>query len=226
MMTTDVSSALNRYRQICEDIITVARRLHQKNMLAAADGNISWRVNENEILITPSGVSKAFMQPEDMALVSLDGRVLGGKPSSERQMHLEIYRQCHQAKAVVHAHPPTAIAWSIARPDLTCLPSHALSEVILSCGDIPFVPYARPGSQAMGENLSGFLPRYRALILARHGALAWGESLEEAWKGMERIEHSAEILWKAVTLGGLTFLPDDEIAALRILRQRIGDRLL
>lgn len=141
-------------------------------------------------------------------------------------MHLEIYRECPQARAVVHAHPPTAIAWSIARPDLACLPSHALSEVILSCGDIPFVPYARPGSQAMGENLISFLPRYRALILARHGALAWGESLEEAWKGMERIEHSAEILWKAVTLGGLTFLPDDEISALRTLRQRVGDHLL
>lgn len=226
MMTTDAFSTLKRYRQICEDIITVARRLHQKNMLAAADGNISWRINEDEVLITPSGVSKAFMRPEDMALVSLDDRVLCGKPSSERLMHLQIYRQCPQAKAVVHAHPPTAIAWSIARPDLACLPSHALSEVILSCGDIPFVPYARPGSQAMGENLTCFLPRYRALILTRHGALAWGESLEEAWKGMERIEHSAEILWKAVTLGGLTFLPDDEIAALRILRQRIGDRLL
>jgi len=226
MMSMDVSSTLNRYRQICEDIITVARRLHQKNMLAAADGNISWRINEDVILITPSGVSKAFMQPEDMALVSLDNCILSGKPSSERLMHLEIYRECPQARAVVHAHPPTAIAWSIARPDLACLPSHALSEVILSCGDIPFVPYARPGSQAMGENLISFLPRHRALILARHGALAWGESLEEAWKGMERIEHSAEILWKAVTLGGLTFLPDDEISALRTLRQRIGDHLL
>lgn len=225
-MTTGASSTLKRYRQICEDIIAIARRLHQKNMLAAADGNISWRVNDNAVLITPAGVSKAFMQPEDMALVSLDNHILLGKPSSERLMHLAVYRQCPQAKAVVHAHPPTAIAWSVARPDLSCLPSHALSEVILSCGDIPFVPYARPGTQAMGENLFNFLPRYRALILSRHGALAWGESLEEAWKGMERIEHSAEILWKAVTLGGLTLLPDEEVAALRAMRQRVGDQLL
>ncbi|MBX3628707.1 MAG: class II aldolase/adducin family protein [Nitrosomonas sp.] len=226
MMTTGASSTLKRYRQICEDIIAIARRLHQKNMLAAADGNISWRVNDNAVLITPAGVSKAFMQPEDMALVSLDNHILLGKPSSERLMHLAVYRQCPQAKAVVHAHPPTAIAWSVARPDLPCLPSHALSEVILSCGDIPFVPYARPGTQAMGENLLNFLPRYRALILSRHGALAWGENLEEAWKGVERIEHSAEILWKAVTLGGLTLLPDEEVTALRAMRQRIGDQLL
>lgn len=219
-------SKIETYRQISEEIIAIAQRLHRKNMLAAADGNISCRVDKDGVLVTPSGKAKACMHPEDMALINLDGRILEGKPSSEKLMHLEIYRQCPEAKAVIHAHPPTAIAWSIAQPDFAFLPSHALSEVILSCGDIPFVPYARPGTQAMGDNLRNFLPQYRALILSRHGALTWGESLEEAWKGMERIEHSAEILWKAHTLGGLTFLPDEEIAALRAIRQRIGDQLL
>ena len=215
-----------QYRSICEVIIVIAQRLHQRNMLAAADGNISCRVNENMVLITPSGVAKAYMKPEDMALITLDNQTLQGKASSEKLMHLEVYQQCPEAKAVVHAHPPTAIAWSIARPDLEFLPSNALSEVILSCGDIPFVPYARPGTQAMGDNLKHFLPQYRALILSRHGALAWGESLEEAWRGMERIEHSSEILWKANTLGGLTYLPDDEISALRTMRKHIGNQLL
>lgn len=219
-------SKIKQYHSICEEIITIAQRLHQKNMLAAADGNISCRVDENAILITPSGIAKAFMKPEDMALITLDNQVLEGKASSEKLMHLEIYQQCPIAKAVVHAHPPTAIAWSIASPDLEFLPSHALSEVILSCGDIPFVPYARPGTQAMGDNLKHFLPQYRAMILSRHGALAWGESLEEAWRGMERIEHSSEILWKAHILGGLTYLPDEEIFALRTMRQRLGDQLL
>lgn len=219
-------SNIEKHYQICEEIITIAQCLHQKNMLAAADGNISCRVDENTVLITPSGVAKAFMKPEDMALITLDNQILQGKASSEKLMHLEVYRQCPKAKAVVHAHPPTAIAWSIAKPNLEFLPAHALSEVILSCGDIPFVPYARPGTQAMGENLKHFLPQYRALILSRHGALAWGESLEEAWRGMERIEHSSEILWKAHTLGGLTYLPDEEISALRIMRRHIGDRLL
>ncbi|SES90022.1 L-fuculose-phosphate aldolase [Nitrosomonas marina] len=217
---------IKQYRRISETIINIARRLHQKNMLAAADGNISCRVSENEILITPSGISKAFMVPEEMALISLDNQTIQGEPSSEKKMHLTVYRQNPLAKAVVHAHPPTAIAWSVARPDLTCLPSHAVSEAILACGDIPFVPYARPGTQAMGDNLKQFLPHYRALILSRHGALSWGETLEEAWMGMERIEHSSEILWKAHALGGLTFLPDEEIAELRALRQRIGNRLL
>ncbi|MDR4516064.1 MAG: class II aldolase/adducin family protein [Nitrosomonas sp.] len=220
------TTKINQYHSICETIIAIAQRLHQRNMLAAADGNISCRVNENMVLITPSGVAKAFMKPEDMALITLDSQTLQGKASSEKFMHLEVYQQCPEAKAVVHAHPPTAIAWSIARPDLEFLPSHAMSEVILSCGDIPFVPYARPGTQAMGDNLKHFLPQYRALILSRHGALAWGESLEEAWRGMERIEHSSEILWKANTLGTLTYLPDDEISALRTMRKHIGNQLL
>jgi len=222
----DEDFKIKKYQQTSEEIIAIAQRLHQKNMLAAADGNISYRVDEDIILITPSGMAKAYMCPEDMALMRLDGHILEGKPSSEKLMHLEIYRRCPEAKAVIHAHPQTAIAWSIAQPDLAFLPSHALSEVILSCGDIPFVPFARPGTQAMGDNLSSYLPQYRALILSRHGALTWGESLEEAWRGMERIEHSAEILWKAHTLGGLTFLPDEEIAALRTIRQRIGNQLL
>lgn len=217
---------INQYRQICEEIITIAARLHQKNMLAAADGNISYRVNKNTVLITPSGVAKAFMNPENMALLTLDNQTLHGKASSEKQMHLEVYKQCPQAKAIVHAHPPTAIAWSIARPDLAFLPAHAVSEVILSCGDIPFVPYARPGTQTMGDNLKNFLPQYRAMILSRHGALTWGESLDEAWRGMERVEHSSEILWKAHVLGGLTFLPDEEVSALKAMRQRLGEQLL
>ncbi len=220
------NSKIKHYHQFCEEIVVIARRLYQRNMLAAADGNISWRVNERTVLITPSGVSKAFMSPADMALIGMDNNTLQGKASSEKSMHLAVYRHCPRAKAVVHAHPPTAIAWSIARPEMKSLPSHALSEVILSCGDIPFVPYARPGTQAMGDNLIQFLPQYRALILSRHGALAWGESLDEAWRGMERIEHSAEILWKAQVLGAVTCLPDEEIAALRAMRQRIGDQLL
>lgn len=205
---------------------TIAQRLHQRQMLAAADGNISLRWTDNEILISPSGVAKAFMSPEEIATITLDNQVLSGKASSERFMHLEVYRRCPEAMAVVHAHPPTAIAWSIAHPELNVLPSTGLSEVILACGDIPFVPYARPGTEEMGTHLGPFLPQYRALILSRHGALTWGESLEEAWRGMERIEHSSEILWRAQQLGGITSLPQEEIDVLREMRQKMGKILL
>ena len=119
-------------------------------------------------------------------------------------MHLAVYRSCPEARAVVHAHPPTAIAWSLARPGLDFLPSDALPEVILAAGSIPFVPYARPGTAAMGEVLAPFLPENRLMVLARHGALAWGGTLEEAHNGMERLEHACQILKAAGELGGAT----------------------
>lgn len=209
-----------------DEIVKVCQLLHGRNMLAAADGNVSFRVSDDEILITPTGVSKAFIDASDIAVIDIRNRVLLGKPSGERLMHLEIYKKCPEARAIVHAHPTTAIAWSVAEPELDELPSKCLSEVILAVGRIPFVKYARPGSLEMGTNLHPFLPDCRAMILRRHGALAWGESLQEAYNGMERLEHSAEILWKARTLGNLSELPPEEVEALKELRRKTGKKTL
>jgi L-fuculose-phosphate aldolase len=207
-------------------IVRYCSLLHKKNMLAAADGNVSYRISDGEILITPSGVPKAFIAPEDIAVIDLANNVIQGRPSGERMMHLEVYRKCPQARAVVHAHPPTAIAWSVAYPQMEELPAECLSEVILAAGRIPIVPYARPGGIEMGTNLHPFLPECRAMILSRHGAICWGESLREAYCGMERIEHSADILSRAKVLGQLTSLPAEEVEALREMRQKMGERLL
>jgi L-fuculose-phosphate aldolase len=208
------------------EIIEVCRKLHEKNFLASADGNVSYRVSDNEILITPSGINKAQLKPDDLALVRLDGKVLKGNPSSERLMHLEVYRKCKESRAVVHAHPPISIAWSIAHPELKELPAEALSEVILAVGRIPFVPYARPGTLEMGTVLHPFLPECRVMILSRHGALSWGESIDEAYNGMERLEHSALILKNAKELGGITSLSDEEVQVLKEMRKKIGPRTL
>jgi L-fuculose-phosphate aldolase len=213
-------------QKIANEIVEICTRLHRRNMLAAADGNISYRISDDEILITPSGIAKGFMTALQMAVINLKGEVLLGKPSSERLMHLEVFKSSPKAKAIIHAHPPTAIAWSIAQPELKKLPSDCLSEVILATGDIPFVPYARPGTQQMGDVLKDFLPQHRALILRNHGAITWGEDMDEAYRGMERIEHSCEILFKAKQLGGLHPLPAEEIKYLYELRKTIGDILL
>lgn len=161
-----------------------------------------------------------------MAVININGDILSGAPSTERLMHLEIYKTSPLAKAVVHAHPPTAIAWSIAQPDLKFLPADSLSEVILATGNIPFVPYARPGTEQMGLVLKNFLPKYRALILRAHGAVTWGADLDEAYRGMERIEHSSQILATARSLGGIHSLPKEEVEYLHELRKKIGEVLL
>ncbi len=214
-----------KYKDECKQIIKVCKRLYKRNMLAAADGNISLRVKDG-ILITPSGQCKAFIEEEDIALVTPENEIKYGNPSSERLMHLAVYNHTGEAKAVVHAHPPTAIAWSVAFPDDKELPNGCLSEIILAAGRIPIVPYARPGTQGMGDVLKGFIDEHKIMILSRHGGLCWGDSLEEATKGMERLEHSAEILYRAKTLGQLTYLNEDEIQALYKLRQQIGNKTL
>jgi len=209
-----------------QSILESGRRLYARNMLAAADGNISFRVSAAEILITPSGLSKAHISPEQIARINLEGRILEGTPSGERDMHLAIYRLCPKAKAVVHAHPPHAVAWSIARPHLAELPNDSLSEIILGAGRIPIVPYARPTTMMMGQYLEPYLPHSRAMILARHGAVCWGESLDEAMNGMERLEHSAQMLWLAESLGGAKPLPAEEIEVLKTMRAQFGEKLL
>ena len=207
-------------------MVDICQRLHTRNLLAAADGNVSYRISDEEILFTPTGVNKARMREEDIAVVALDGRVLSGKPSGERLMHLEVYRRCAKARALVHAHPPTAIAWTVARPDLRELPAEALSELILAVGAVPVAPYARPGTEDMGSVLRPFLPHRRVILLARHGALSWGEDLEEAYNGMERLEHISQILKSAHDLGGITVLPAAEVEVLREMRAKMGERTL
>lgn len=221
---------MNQKISIADEILQVCQKLHQRNLLAAADGNVSVRQSDDEILITPTGVTKAFMSSSEVAVINLKNQIISGHPSSERLMHLEIYKTCPQAKAIVHAHPPSAIAWTLAFPHLAELPVESLPEVILACGRIPIVKYARPGTQDMGDFLRPYLPQCRALILSRHGAVCWGETLEEAYRGMERIEHVCLILSKALELARgserLISLPLDEIQALRDLRKKIGDHLL
>lgn len=207
-------------------LLDAAKRLHARGLLAAGDGNLSVRLADGHIAMTPRGVPKAQVRIEDLAHLSVDGTVISGHPSSERAMHLAVYRAVPEARAVIHAHPPTAIAWTLARPELAELPSDSLPEVILAAGRIPIVPMAIPGTETMGTHLLPFLPTHRLMILARHGGLAWGESVQEAAGGMERLEQVAEILWKAETLGGAKPLAEAELAELRALRRTLGPRLI
>ncbi|MBK8172370.1 MAG: class II aldolase/adducin family protein [Sandaracinaceae bacterium] len=202
-------------------IVDLCKRLHARNLLAAADGNISVRISDDEIVITPTARNKAFIREDDLAVITLDNRVVAGAPSGERLLHLEVFKRCPLARVVVHAHPPTAIAWSVAYPEMSELPREALSEIILAVGHIPIARYAEPGTTQMAESVRSFLPESRVMILARHGALSWGEDFEEAYNGMERIEHTAQILKSAHELGGITQLPSAELERLYSLRKSL-----
>lgn len=201
-------------------IIAAIKVLWQKGYLAAGDGNFSFKDEEGIVWISPSGCRKCDMSPEDFVKLGHSD-----KASSESLMHSKVYSACEKAKVVFHAHPPTAIAYSIST-DEKKLPENVVSELVLSAGKIPMVPYARPGSKDMGEQLNPFLPASRILILKHHGALTWGESIDEALNGMERLEHSCEIFWKAKTIGQLQELPAGELEWLKEKRKSLGDKIL
>ena len=188
------------------------KKLYEKNLIAGCDGNISEKIG-NQIIITPSQVNKAEIKSKDLCLINNKGQNLKGKASSEKYMHLAIYKYQKKAQAIVHAHPPSAIALSLARPHWKFLPQ-ALPEIALALGQVPFTPYVQPGTKQMGESLKSFVKTSQALILSHHGAVVWGESLEEAFLIMEQLEHSCKILCLSEAMGRTKTLSKKEIEKL------------
>ncbi len=212
--------------QSVRDMIVVCHHLYSQGLLAACDGNVSMRIGTESLLITPAGKHKGFLESEMLAIVNLKGETILGTPSTELAMHLAVYRNCPSARAVVHAHPPATTAWTIAHPYLKELPCESLSELILAVGKVPVIPYRLPGSVELGDVLEPFITTSKVNILSRHGCLCWGNSIQEAFWGVERLEHAAKTLLYAQMLGGIKPLPKTDLHALHELRTRIGDRIL
>ncbi len=186
-------------RSLRLEIIKVCRKLESKGLIAASDGNVSCRAGQDCILITPSGVSKADLEPEEVAKASMRGELLEGpiRPSSEIRMHLHVYRMRPDVFAVVHAHPPVATASTLAGFPLN---SKALPEVWLMLGKVPVAPYATPSTDEVPQSIDPYVLDSRAILLRRHGALTFGGSLMEACMRMEKLEHFAKVLFYASML--------------------------
>ena len=200
------------------DIVRVCRRLYERGLIAGPDGNVSVRLLDGTILVTPSGMSKADVSDEDLVMVDLEGRpqTRARAPSSELQMHLRIYRRRPDAMAVVHAHPPVATGFAVAGENFM---APVLPEVILQMGGVPLLPYATPGTPALADSFEPFLDRHDAFLLANHGATTLGPTLDIAHQRMESLEHAARILFSARVLGKVNELGASEAEALRLSRE-------
>lgn len=202
-------------------IVAVGRRLYERGLIVAGDGNISARLPDGSVLITPAGLCKGELAPEDMVVVSLEGELLraapGRRQSSEQLLHLHAFRHRPDVLACVHAHPPTAVAATLAGVSMA---EPLLPEAVLALGPIPTAPYALTGTAAMGEAIEPLLPGSAAILLSHHGAITFGSSLEEAFQRMEQVEHCAKILLSARLFGGARPLPAERIAEITALRER------
>jgi L-fuculose-phosphate aldolase len=192
------------------EVIKVCRQLYNKGLIAAADGNVSLRLSGGDILITPSGVHKGFLNESDLVVVDSKGYVLKGlgRPSSELIMHTAIYRQYPGAMAVVHTHPPWTLALSLSGNQL--LP-HLLIEGKMFLGEVTIVPFEKPGTEALARAVVDALHKGSAQILAHHGAVTMGPTLWKAFELMECLEHISRITALAKILGEPVPLPEGKV---------------
>ncbi len=207
--------------QLKEDICEVGRRIYQNGYVAANDGNITVRLGENEVLTTPTGVSKGFMTPDMLIKVNMSGEVLSGKlkPSSELKMHLRVYRERPDVGSVIHAHPPTATGFAVAGIPLDrCV----LPEVIIALGSIPIAEYGTPSTEEIPDAIMEYLTGCDAVLLANHGALTVGTDLFNAYFKMETMEHFAKISLVARQLGQELEIPKHQVKKLMEVREKLG----
>ena len=191
-----------------EQLARFCRMLYERKLTVSAGGNMSMRINESEVIITPSGRNKGLLNPEDMVKLSLDGEVLaGGKPSIEHRFHLALYRNNPETGAVVHCHPLHCVALAVKGEGMKC---NITPEGVLLLGQVPMVDYFTPGSEELVEAVAA-AGDARAMLMARHGALTQGRTIEEAYNRMEELEFQAAL---QLMVGDVEDLPEDEIARL------------
>lgn len=200
-------------QQFREDIVQVGRLMFDKGWIAANDGNITIRLDDGRLLATPTGVSKGMMRPEDLIVCNINGDKLCGERqcTSEMGMHLTVYANRPDIRAVVHAHPPVATGFATAGRALNLA---LLPEVVISLGSVPLADYGLPGTSALTEGMLPYIPKYDAILMANHGAVAYGEEVMQAFWKMETVEHFARITLVAELLGGPKVLPRVEVQKL------------
>ncbi len=209
--------------EIRRDVVRVCRRLDEREYVGGRDGNVSVRLSETTILVTPAGLRKGDIEAQDLLLVNRRGdRIDGkGKPSTETGMHLRIYDRRPDVRAVVHAHPPVATGFAATGRGITgCF----LPEVIVGLGQVPVVPYALPGTTEVADAIERELAGHDAFLLENHGAVTVGGDVDSAYQRMETVEQAARILLAARLLGGANPLPAEEVQRLVDSRRRYGIR--
>ena len=199
----------------------IGKRVYNNGFVAANDGNFSVRISQNEILTTPTGVSKGYMTPDMICKVNMKGETIQSsgnyKPSSELKMHIRVYEERPDVKSVVHAHPPYGTSFAIAGIPLT---KQIMPEATIFLGCIPIAEYGTPSTHEIPDAISKYLQNYDAILLENHGALTYGGDLLAAYFKMESLEFYAKLMYRSIMLGGPKELSHSQVSDLLDLRER------
>lgn len=217
---------MNGEQSLRQEVVRIGKLMHQFGLIDGSAGNLSVRLDPTRILTTPSGLPKGLLTPEQLIVVDLQGKLSGPqmpaaqqlRPTSELLMHLEVYHRRPDVNAVVHAHPITTIALTVAGIPLTnCI----IPEAIVFLGPVPTTPYATPSGAENQQAIAGLIENHDAIVLAHHGSLTVGATLLDAYQRLETLEHSAKIIAMAHLLGGAATLPSEQVMKLVDIRQRL-----
>lgn len=212
-------------KQAKKAILDIGKRMYKAGFVAANDGNISVKISDNEIIATPTGISKGFMDKDCLVRLDMNGKVLKGsnKPSSEIKMHLRAYKENPFIKAVVHAHPLVSTAFGIAGEKLD---APILAEAVLGLGNVPIVPYATLGSDQIPESIAPYCNSHNGVILANHGVVTWADNPYGAYYRLESIEYYAKMtLITKYIIGKENTLSKEEVMKLLKMREKFGIHL-
>ncbi|HEV2915430.1 MAG TPA: class II aldolase/adducin family protein [Pyrinomonadaceae bacterium] len=202
------------------EIVGVGRLMYERGYVVSSDGNVSVRLDDGRIVATPTMICKGRMTEDACAVTDPEGKPLTKRrPSSELAMHLLIYRERPDVKAVCHAHPPHGTAFAVAG---LAIDQPILSEVILTLGCVPLAEYGTPSTDELTEAMRPLVRHHNALLMANHGAVAYGADLWQAFDRLETLEHTAKIAILARILGGSRNLPADAIEKLINVREAAG----
>jgi L-fuculose-phosphate aldolase len=214
---TDMTNEWQLRQTICE----VGRRLYRRGFAAANDGNITVRLGENRFLCTPTGVSKGFMKPEELAIIDGEGKQISGplKRSSEALLHLTIYKERPDVNGVLHCHPPHTCAFAVAQEPI---PKCVLPEVEVFLGEVPIARYETPGTQQFADTVVPFLHDSNIIVLANHGTVAFAADVMKAYFNTEILDAYCRILLLARQLGPINYLGERHVAELLEFKRRLG----
>jgi len=210
---------MSKESQSRREIVLFGRQIYERGYVAATDGNLSVRLDDDRILSTPTAMSKGMMRPSDMVIVDMNGRQISGKRrvSSEIAMHLLIYKMRPDIHGIVHAHPQTATGFAAAGMALNV---PLVCEVVIGLGSIPLAKYGTPGTRELTDALEPLVPEYDAILMSNHGVVAYADTLHNAYMKMETVEHFAQIALVTHMLGRQEPLGDEDLAKLIVARSK------
>ncbi len=216
-----ITQETNSETKLREDLKQVCNMAYQRGLISGTEGNFSIRISEELVLVTPKSSHKGSIKTSDFVIVDLNGNTISNgnkQPTSELAMHLEVYKKRADVKAVVHAHPPTLVSFSVAGIDFS---QPVIPEIIVLLGEVPTVPYKEPGTNKLAEVAGIYLEKHDAVVLDHHGAITIGTDIFNAYYKLESLEHAAKIMHAAYSLGEIKHLEENSVDELIEQRHRV-----